>query len=133
MTRPAGTLHGIPGSEALVAWFGRVPRFHDAELLEISFSGTGAGLIRVHAWITTDEVDAEGYFVRDRHVTVSLALDGVGTIDCTDFDSVPGIIFDMEIAKVDGGFRIAWSASLGVSGAVTARGLRFTLEPGDPG
>src|SRR3954470_22472310 len=31
--------------EALVEWFGRVPRFHDAELLEITFSGKGAGLL----------------------------------------------------------------------------------------
>ena len=30
-------LHDIPGGEALFDWFGRVPRFHDAKLLEITF------------------------------------------------------------------------------------------------
>ncbi|HWE75563.1 MAG TPA: hypothetical protein VG328_20560 [Stellaceae bacterium] len=44
-------LDNIPGGEALFGWFGRVPRFHDANLLEISFSD-GAGLLRIHAWNT---------------------------------------------------------------------------------
>ena len=29
-------LQDIPGGKALFDWFGRVPRFHDAELLEIA-------------------------------------------------------------------------------------------------
>ena len=36
-------LHDIPGGKALVDWFGRVPSFHDAELLEITFPGKRAG------------------------------------------------------------------------------------------
>lgn len=133
MTQPTtSTLHGIPGVEALVEWFGRMPRFHDAELLEISFSSKGAGVLRVHAWNMTDEVDAQGYFVLDRHVVVTLALDGVSTIDCADFHMVPGIIFDLEITKVDEHFRIEWSASYGVTGSVTAKQVQITLEPGKP-
>lgn len=43
MTPPKSKLLDIPGGDALVEWFGRVPRFHDAELLEINVSGKGAG------------------------------------------------------------------------------------------
>jgi hypothetical protein len=125
-------LHDIPGGEALLDWFGRVPHFHDAELLEISFFGRGAGLLRIHSWIITDKVDAQGYLVLDKHAVVTLALDGVSTINCTDFDMVPGIIYGLEINKADEHFRIEWSASYGVDGSVTAKQVRITLEPGRP-
>ena len=122
-------LHDIPGGEALFAWFGRVPHFHDAELLEIGFSGKGAGKLRIHAWNMTDEVDARGYFILDKHVMVTLALEGVSAIDCTDFDMIPGIISDLEITKSGEHFRIEWDASYGITGSITAKQVRITLEP----
>ena len=125
-------LHDIPGGEALFDWFGRVPRFHDAELLEIIFSGKGSGLLRIHAWNMTNKVDARGHFVLDKHVVVTLALEGVSVISCTSFDMVPAIIFDLEITSLDQGFRLEWSASYGVSGSISAKEVRITLEPGEP-
>ncbi|XAZ21605.1 hypothetical protein LVY75_22560 [Sinorhizobium sp. B11] len=125
-------LHDIPGGKPLLEWFGRVPRFHDANLLEITFSGNGAGLLRIHAWNMTDEVDAKGYFVLDKHAIVTFALEGVSAVNCTDFDVVPGIIFGMEITKVDEHFRIEWDSSCGVAGFVTTRHIRIDLVPGKP-
>lgn len=122
----------IPGGKSLLEWFGRVPRFHDAKLLEISFPGNGAGLLRIHAWNMTDELDAKGYFVLDKHAIVTLALEGVSAINCTDFDMVPGIIFDLEITKVDQCFHVEWSASYGVTGLVIAKHARINLAPGKP-
>ena len=91
-----------------------------------------AGLLRIHAWNMTDEVDAKGYFVLDKHAIVTLTLEGVSAINCADFDMVPGIIFDLEITKVDEHFRVEWSASYGVTGFVTARHVRINLVPGKP-
>lgn len=130
MTTPTSILHDIPGGEALVEWFGRVPRFHDAELLEIIFSGKGAGVLRIHAWNMTDEVDAQGYFVLDKHAVVTLALEGVSEINCADFDMVPGIILDLEITTAGEHFRVEWNASYGVTGSVTAKHVRAILKPG---
>jgi hypothetical protein len=124
-------LHDVPGGEALFGWFGRVPRFHDAKLLEITFSGKGSGLLRIHAWNMTNKVDARGYFVLDKHVVVTLAL-AVSVINCTNFDMVPAVIFDLEITSLDQGFRLEWSASYGVSGSIGAKEVRITLEPGEP-
>ncbi|TBZ49182.1 hypothetical protein [Rhizobium leguminosarum] len=115
----------------MLEWFGRVPRFHDAKLLEITFSSNGAGCC-VHAWNMTDEVDAKGYFVLDKHAIVTLTLEGVSAINCTDFDMVPGIIFDLEITKEDEHFRVEWDASYGVTGLVTARHIQINLVPGKP-
>ncbi len=125
-------LHDISGGKPLLEWFGRVHRFHDAKLLEITFSSNGAGLLRIHAWNMTDEVDAKGYFVLDKHAIVTLTLGGVSAINCVDFDMVPGIIFDLEITKVDEHFRVEWSASYGVTGLVAARDIQINLGPGKP-
>jgi len=125
-------LHDMPGGEALFDWFGRVPRFHDAELLEITFSGKGSGLLRIHTWNMTNEVDAKGYFILDKHVVVTLALEAVSAINCTNFDIVPAVIIDLDISSLDQGFRLEWSASYGVSGSISAKQVRITLEPGEP-
>ncbi|WP_144222852.1 hypothetical protein [Mesorhizobium amorphae] len=132
MTSPKSTLHDIPGGEALIGWFGCVPRFHDAELLEITFSGKGAGLLRIQAWNVTDEVDAKGYLVPDKHATATLTLDGVTAIHCIDFDMMPAIIFDLEITQVEENYRIQWSASYGVAGFIIAKHVRINLAPGKP-
>lgn len=129
---PTSVLSDIPGGKSLLEWFGRIPRFHDAKLLEISFSSNGEGLLRIHAWNMTNEVDAEGYFLLDKHAIVTLAFEGVSVISCSDFDMVPGIIFDLEIAKVGGSFRIEWYASYGVSGFVTAKNIQISLVPREP-
>lgn len=124
-------LHDIPGGKPLLEWFGRVPRFHDAKLLEITFSN-GAGLLRIHVWNMTNELDARGYFVLDKHAVVTLTLEGVSAINCIDFDMVPGIIHDLEIAKVDEHFRVGWDSSCGVAGFVTAKHIRINLVSGKP-
>lgn len=132
MSGPVSILQELPGGEALFAWFGRVPRFHDGELLEIAFFGKGQGRMRIHGWTMTDKVDAQGYFITEKHAVVTFDLEGVSVIDCTDFDMVPGIIFDLEITRVEAGFCFDWSASYGVCGTVTARQVHITLAPGKP-
>lgn len=124
-------LSDIPGGKSLLEWFGRIPRFHDAKLLEISFPGRAAGLMRIHAWNMTDQVDAKGYFLLDKHAIVTLVLGEVSAISCTDFEMVPGIIFDLEIAKMEENFRIEWDASYGVSGFVIAKHIKISLVPTD--
>lgn len=132
MTLSRSILHDLPGGQALFDWFGRVPRFHDAYLLALKLSSAGPSLIRIHGWNMTGEVDADGYFVLDRHVVVTMELDDVSAFDCADYDVMPGIIGDLEIRRVGGRFQIAWDASYGVAGSVTARQVRISLQPGKP-
>lgn len=128
----APIMDDISGGGLLHEWFGRIPSFHDAKLLEISFSGRGAGLLRIHAWNMTDEVDAKGHFVLDKHAIVTFTLEGVSAVNFEDFDKVPGIIYDLKITKMGEHFRIEWSASYGVAGFVTAKHIRLSLKQGKP-
>ena len=57
----------IPGADEVVAWFGGWPSFHDAEVLEFLFVRKGTSYLRLHAWVMTDQLDARGYYVLDKH------------------------------------------------------------------
>ena len=130
----------LPGGQALIDWFGHVPRFHDAETLELRLASVGPSVIRIHAWRMTDTVDAQGFFVLDRHAVVTITLDGVRDIAIGDFD-LPGIIFELKITQAEvgsdytgprTGVQLAWTGSYGVSGALKAQSVRFDLQPGKP-
>ena len=127
-------LPDIPGGKVLIDWFGHVPRFHDGNLLNIMLSGSdgGTGLMRIHAWNMTSEVDARGYFILHKHAVVTLALKGVNSINLTDTDMVPAIIFDMDFTKAGEHVRIEWDTSYGMSGFITAKNVQISLTPGKP-
>ena len=50
----------------------------------------------------TDKVDAQKFFILEKHAVVTLALEGVSAINCTDYDMVPGIIGELEITSSRG-------------------------------
>jgi hypothetical protein len=122
----------IPGGQALVAWFGHVPHFHDANLLDINLASKGTSTLRIHTWQMTDKVDDRGYYVLDKHIVVAIELKDVTYVALTEFN-LPGIIFDLEITKADPGFELCWSGSYGVSGTLRAQRISIDLRPGEPG
>ena len=132
MTLTSSILHGIPGGDALVEWFGCVPRFHDAEMMEVAFSSKGSVLLRIYAWRITDEIGVGGYCVVDNHALVTLALEGVSAIGLGDFHDVLGTIGELEITRAGEHFRIVWASSEGVTGSITAKQVRINLKPGMP-
>jgi hypothetical protein len=126
------TLYDIPEGKALLDWFGRTPRFHDAEMLEIVLASNGQSSLKIHTWEMTDKVDAKGYFVLDKHVVVTITLKEVTHIALTDFN-LTGIIADLKITPTDEGYEFAWESSYGVEGTLRAKRARFDLQAGKPG
>ena len=124
-------LRDIPGGAALIDWFGCVPHFHDAVLLEIVLNSKGRSTLRIHAWQMTDKLDARGYFVLDKHIVVTILLEEVTYIALSDYD-LPGIIFDFEVTRTDEGVQLAWDGSYGVEGTLRAKKAQFDLRPGKP-
>lgn len=122
----------IPGGPALLDWFGVVPSFHDAYLLELGFRKWGTGTMRIHTWQLTNEIDTQGHFVTDRHVVVILNLNDAESVTCTNFDVGPAIIFGLDIERLGEAYRIAWTSSYGAEGTIVCRHLHILLEPGDP-
>jgi hypothetical protein len=124
-------LGDIPGGQALTNWFGRVPRFHDAELLEVNLVSNGPSTLRVHVWQMTDKVDDKGYIVLDKHVTVVITLLAVSHVTLSDFN-LPGIIFDLQVTNAGVEFQLTWSGSYGVEGTIRAQQMRIDFRPGKP-
>lgn len=124
-------LHTIPGGQALIEWFGRVPYFHDAELLEINLATKGQSSLRIHAFQMTNTVDERGYFALDKHVIVTITLDSVTHVSLSDFN-LQGIIGALEVTRVADEIQLAWDVSYGVQGMLRAKQARIDLQPGQP-
>ncbi|RWQ67125.1 hypothetical protein [Mesorhizobium sp.] len=121
----------IEGAQALIDWFGFVPNFHDAELLDIELLLNRSGRLRLHAFRMTDEVDDKGYFILDRHVLVTLTLEEVREISLDYFDLI-GIVGRLLVTKTGKRYRIEWQSSYGVEGIIVAKNLRINFEQWRP-
>jgi hypothetical protein len=121
----------IPGAEEVVRWFGRWPSFSDAEVLELNLRRKGRSSVLIHAWRLTDEVNAEGSYVLDRHAVVTVWLEGITDLELADF-SVQNVIGNLDISPVGTGFRVALWPIYGVGGHIDARRVFLSLEPGIP-
>jgi hypothetical protein len=122
----------VDGANAVVAWFGAWPRFHDHYLLCAPESGCTSGELRIHGWVTNwNAVDDTGHFLQDRHCVVTLELDRIESVELTE-RTFPAIIFDLSLARDASGWTISWESSYGAAGSVRAQDVRATLRPGAP-
>ena len=128
---PDSALKNIVDLDKLVHWFGQMPRFHDAKLLNIALHSNEPSMLRIHAFQMTDKVDEQGYFVLEKHAVVTLSLEEVTSVSLTDLN-LPAIIHDLHIMDVSDGVEITWSSSYGVEGTLTAKRVSIALQPGKP-
>ena len=89
---------GIPGGPELLTWFGRVPTFHDAEIVSITLSRRAPGTLSIHAWNMTREVDPKGYFILDRHAVVTFTLGDIMDVQLDGF-SPQNVISRLQIRR----------------------------------
>ena len=84
----AAIVGDIPGGPELLQWFaGRMPRFHDAEVISLALDReTACAILKIHAFEMTSEVDARGYFVCTRHVVVTFKLSWIGSMELDGFN-----------------------------------------------
>jgi hypothetical protein len=121
----------IPGADAVVAWFGGWPSFHDAEVLELCFLRKGTSYLRLHAWIMTDQLDAKGYYVLDKHAVVTFAFEGVTGLELSGF-SGQNVINGLELEVSPDSFLLSFDASYGIGGAIEGIKVSVDLKPGKP-
>jgi hypothetical protein len=88
----------IPGGPDLVAWFGHVPSFHDAEVVSLCLNRRSSSKLSVHAWNTTKEVDNRGYFVLDKHTVVTFTLEDILDLQLDGF-SHQNVIFGLHLRQ----------------------------------
>ena len=137
---------GIPGGSNLLAWFGRVPSFHDAEIVSFSLHRRSASTLVLHTWNVTSEVDERGYLVLDRHAVVTFALEDILDRQLDGFSHqnvISGLVLRRAPDRPDrrpfywtdassDDVEIELNPCFGLSGRVRCRRVSVSFVPGKP-
>ena len=125
---------GIAGGAELLNWFGgRLPSFHDAEVLGVAFDReAAAATLRVHAFEMTSEVDAKGYFVCTRHVVVTFQIAWITAMELDGFNH-QNALDALRIGRTEEGeYRLDLEPAYGLGGFIQAREIAISIQPGIP-
>lgn len=135
----------VTGGDELLAWFGGVPTFHDAEIISLSLNRTGASELRIHGWVMTDEVDPNGYFVLDKHAIVAFTFTDIMDLQLDGF-SHQNVILGLVLKRAtdrgragyyalpeeDGDIEIELLPCYGLDGFIRAKKVAISFVPGRP-
>lgn len=132
----------LPGGRALIDWFGVCPGFHDAELVYLNVS-SGAAHLALRWFLSTEAVDANGVFVRDRDAVVVIVMDGVTGLRLE--GEAGSILSELTVRRLPstprradwlscagpaaGDIEVAFDTSVGLSGVIYAKSVQFELRP----
>jgi hypothetical protein len=113
----------IVNHSAVVAFYGRWPSFHDAEVLAYKEPTTEDPSLTftLHTWRMTDQVDSKGYFILTHHSLVSFAFDGLLDLDMAAFRS-GNILYGVGFHRSAPGapFRVELDSVMDMSGTFSA-------------
>jgi hypothetical protein len=121
----------ISGAAEVVAWFGRWPSFHDAEIISLQLHCSDPSALVVYAWNMTNKVDATRHYVLEKHALVTFTLRGVSDLDLADF-SDQNVISSLDVEKRENGFRITLHPCYGLCGTVDAETVSVSVKPWKP-
>jgi hypothetical protein len=121
----------VPGAEAIAAFFGMWPSFHDAEIISFHLNRRATSNIRVHAWTVRE--DERGLWVVDREATIRFDFAGISNLQLEGEDAdgqnvVDGIAIDLS----PGGYRLQMEPCYGLFGEIVANQLSVRIESEGP-
>ena len=121
----------IPGADAVVAWFGQWPSFHDAEILSVHINRGGRSVMRIHTWNLSTRVDKTGHFVREREAILAFEFVGIKRLGLQgeDADS-QNVIQGLVIERTEQGYRLELGPCYGIAGEMIVEQLAVHVEPG---
>ena len=136
----------VQGGADLIDWFGHVPSFHDAEIVELSLHRRAPSTLRIHTWITRPEVDQRGSYIQDKHVVVAFRLEGIMDLQLDGF-SHQNVISKLILRRAPDrperqphywldpspdDLEIELEPCVGLDGRIRCRKVRIDLTPGMP-
>jgi|RhiMetdeSRZDD1v2_1073273.scaffolds.fasta_scaffold24097_5 Immunity protein 50 len=121
----------ILGADAVVAWFGQWPSFHDAEILSIHINRGGLSVIRIHTRNLSTTVDRPGHSVRAREAILAFEFAGIKTLRLHGEDADrQNVIQGLEIQRTDEGYRVQLLPCYGLAGEIVVEQIAVHVEPG---
>jgi Immunity protein 50 len=118
----------LEGGSALCAWFEGVPSFHDATLRELELRQGAPGKLVAHTFRMESGVDADGYYLLSKHVTVTLTFFDLVEVQLFEFMEA-AIIADVDIEHDNDGITFAFDSSYGLHGRIKAKRVVLAFEP----
>lgn len=140
------TYHLIEGGSELLNWFGRVPSFHDAEIISLALNRKGESTLLLHGWVGTDKVDEKGYFVLEKHALVTFSIREIFDLQLDGF-SHQNVIGSLDLRygapnperqqfytqrDITNAFEITLEPCFGMDGVIRCKGLSVSFKIGEP-
>jgi hypothetical protein len=119
----------LVGADAVTAWFGRWPSFHDAEILTVHIERGGTSYLRIRTWNVGHETDADGFYVRSRETVVVFEFTDIADIRLEGEDADrQNVIAGLALQQENSGLRLILSPCYGIAGYIVAREISVRLE-----
>ncbi|MDP9839111.1 hypothetical protein J2T09_003886 [Neorhizobium huautlense] len=125
---PKATIDQFEGGAALCEWFGGIPSFHDATLTELELRQNAPGRMVLETFRMTSETDVAGYFILEKHVSVTLTLFGLQSVELAEIMEA-AIVFSLDFEKGDEGITLLLEASYGAHGTIIVQDVTVAFEP----
>ncbi len=125
---PKTTIDQFEGGAALCEWFGGIPYFHDATLSELELRQNAPGRVVLKTFRMTSETDAAGYFILEKHVTVTLILHGLQSVQLAEIMEA-GTVHTLDFERDNDGITLLLESSYGAHGSIRFEDMVVSFEP----
>ena len=135
----------IPGGPELLAFFGEVPSFHDAEIVGLELNRRTTSYLRIHGWVVDRSNPKQ--WIAVKNAVVTFALEGISDLELDGFSHqnvigslmITKAIIDLErkpyISQIEAqkqDFEIALEPCFGMDGRIRCKSISIQFEPGIP-
>jgi hypothetical protein len=119
----------IPGAAELISWFGGFPRLHDGAVSDFALRHDGSGHLSIDGFRMNPEVDEKGYFILDKHCTVTYFFEGTIEAEVSFEEDIGSIVDQIGISEHENGFEIVVDAINGFDCMLRVKSLRLSFLP----
>jgi hypothetical protein len=140
----ASVYESIHGGSDLLKWFGRVPSFHDAEIINLTLDHAGPSRLVLHGWNMI--MGPDGYFVLEKGALVTFVFDEITDLQLEGFSrqnvidelclsqTKPDTSFSRDDPQTDSPdiFEVLLEHCYGLSGYIRAHKISVSFVPHSP-
>ena len=116
----------VPGLTDLIASFGYMPTFHDAEVLSVSLDPSRESRVVVHTFEITNEVVKDGSLVCRKHLVVTFIIKGLLQASVQEFNK-QNVLSGLFLIQTDSSVEITLEAANGAYGTIEAESVSIEL------
>jgi hypothetical protein len=137
----------LPGGPELLAWFGTVPSFHDAEIVSLTLTRRSPSFLTIHGWTMDGSQTQNGYFVLQNKAVVIFEIQDIVYLNLEGFSRqnvIGGLIIAQRapdpLAKsyystLDSNaddYEIVLEPCYGMDGLIRCKKISVSFKVGDP-